>query len=119
MIESLVLISIAFLVVGTPVIGLGAVYHFMKHDQNQENLKLISSGEHKLLEANTLLEEENLNLKFDLLEALEEKVSDEMVAKYLKLRERKSRIVFEPRSLQQLLNMQEEIKKLRDMNERP
>lgn len=112
------LVFLVFLVAATPV-GLGAVYHFMKHDQNQENLKLISSGEQKLLEANTILEEENIKLKFELLEALEEKVSDEMVAKYLKLRERKSRIAFEPRSLQQLLNMQEEIKKLRDMNERP
>jgi hypothetical protein len=38
---------LVFLVAATPV-GLGAVYHFMKHDQNQENLKLKSSGEQKL-----------------------------------------------------------------------
>ncbi len=110
---------LVFLVAATPV-GLGAVYHFMKHDQNQENLKLISSGEQKLLEANTILEEENIKLKFELLEALEEKMSDEMVAKYLKVPNAETRAAMEEaRSLQQLLNMQEEIKKLRDMNERP
>jgi hypothetical protein len=74
----------------------------------------------KLLEANSSLEEENMKLKFQVLEAAEGHITEEMIAEYLKKRKSVTSIDwrgYDARREQALADMHKDVmEKLRDKN---